>query len=42
MNSLMLYIMNKIEKDWQTQVLADLAHFINMKITELKKENGLV
>jgi transcriptional regulator with XRE-family HTH domain len=28
----------KIEKDWQTQILADLAHFINVRIAELKKE----
>jgi transcriptional regulator with XRE-family HTH domain len=29
----------KIEKDWQTQILVDLAHYINLRITEIKKEN---
>ena len=27
----------KIEKDWQTQILIDLEHFIHLKITEFKK-----
>jgi transcriptional regulator with XRE-family HTH domain len=27
----------KIEKDWQTQILTDLEHFIHAKITNLKK-----
>jgi transcriptional regulator with XRE-family HTH domain len=27
----------RIEKDWQTQVLTDLEHFIHTRITELKK-----
>jgi transcriptional regulator with XRE-family HTH domain len=28
----------KIEKDWQTQILEELAHFINMRINDLKRE----
>jgi transcriptional regulator with XRE-family HTH domain len=27
----------KIEKDWQTQVLTDLEHFIHARISELKQ-----
>jgi len=29
----------KIEKDWQTQLLTDLEHFIHTRITNLKKAN---
>jgi len=28
----------KIEKDWQTQILTDLAHYISVKVAELNKE----
>jgi transcriptional regulator with XRE-family HTH domain len=28
----------KVEKDWQTQILADLANYIHIRIAELKKE----
>jgi len=27
---------NKMEKDWQTQILTDLANYINVRIIELK------
>jgi len=32
----------KLEKDWQTQILIDLEHFIHAKITNLKKERESV
>ncbi|MDR0472496.1 MAG: helix-turn-helix transcriptional regulator [Treponema sp.] len=28
----------KMEKDWQTQILSDLEHFIHTKIAKMKKE----
>ena len=28
----------KVEKDWQTQVLIDLEHFIHTRISKIKKE----
>ena len=28
----------KVEKDWQTQILTDLANYIHVRIAELKKE----
>jgi len=30
---------NKMEKDWQTQILLDLENFIHKRIAKLKKEN---
>ncbi|MCL2792770.1 MAG: helix-turn-helix transcriptional regulator [Spirochaetaceae bacterium] len=38
----LFYIKNyekKIEKDWQTQLLTDLEHFIHTRITAIKKNN---
>ena len=30
----------KLEKDWQTQVLIDLEHFIHQRVMDLNRENA--